>query len=82
MRSNLFTRGYAGDFVDTLCTFEPQAVAEEVWDTLMIHIADTVTWDAERTGEIIWNVGECLKYVNASRASTSHLTDLRKTSVY
>ena len=47
MRSYLFTRGYEGDSVDTLCTFEPQAVAKEVWDTLMIYIADTsamTTW--------------------------------------
>ena len=82
MRSYLFTRGYEGDSMDTLGTFEPQAVAKEVWDTLMIYIADTVTWDAGRTGEIIWNVGECLQHVNASRTSTSHLTDLRNTSVY
>jgi hypothetical protein len=61
MRSYLFTRGYEGDSVDTLCTFEPQAVVKEVWDTLMIYIADTVTWDTGRTGEIIWNVSECLQ---------------------
>ena len=53
MRSYLFTRGYEDVSMHTLCTFEPQAVAKEVWDTLMIYIADTVTWAAGRTGEII-----------------------------
>ena len=66
MRSYIFRRGYENVSVHTLCTFEPQAIAKEVWDTLMLYIADTVTWTTGRTGEIFGTS------VNDFNTSTRH----------